>query len=315
MKTKSDNIFSSKTLNYFLQLADTMNYTQAAQLLGITQPALTQQIKKLERIAGAPLFYSVGKKLHLSDAGKTMLRTTHEVYDILNAATDEIQQTTSATIGKIRIGLLSSIEDKVFTDFIINYFNKFPDVEIALMMLPRNEIWEKLENNKIDLAIMYLPDESIKNWKPYKSKKIMDEEILFLHHDENLDKKKKIKMKDTTGKRWVTYPDSYYINEVLKESFKNQMADLPVVAGNYTTPAQLYKFSNATECYTALPNSFIKAHEKEAELKAIPFEPAIKFTMSFVFRSDKDQIPRIANFLQSFDVYMSESDYISRLKS
>lgn len=36
-------------------------------------------------------------------------------------------------------------------------------------------------------------------------------------------------MKDTTGKRWVTYPDSYYINEVLKESFKNQMADLPVV--------------------------------------------------------------------------------------
>ncbi|CCO11053.2 transcription regulator [Carnobacterium maltaromaticum LMA28] len=154
-----------------------------------------------------------------------------------------------------------------------------------------------------------------KNWKPYKSKKIMDEEILFLHHDENLDKKKKIKMKDTTGKRWVTYPDSYYINEVLKESFKNQMADLPVVAGNYTTPAQLYKFSNATECYTALPNSFIKAHEKEAELKAIPFEPAIKFTMSFVFRSDKDQIPRIANFLQSFDAYMSESDYISRLKS
>lgn len=122
-----------------------------------------------------------------------MLRTTHEVYDILNAATDEIQQTTSATIGKIRIGLLSSIEDKVFTDFIINYFNKFPEVEIALMMLPRNEIWEKLENNKIDLAIMYLPDESIKNWKPYKSKKIMDEEILFLHHDENLDKKKKLK--------------------------------------------------------------------------------------------------------------------------
>ena len=45
MKTKSDNIFSSKTLNYFLQLAETMNYTQAAQLLGITQPALTQQIR------------------------------------------------------------------------------------------------------------------------------------------------------------------------------------------------------------------------------------------------------------------------------
>ena len=59
MKTKQDTIFSSKTLSYFLQLAETMSYTQAAQILGITQPALTQQIKKLERTVGAPLFYSL----------------------------------------------------------------------------------------------------------------------------------------------------------------------------------------------------------------------------------------------------------------
>ncbi len=62
MKTKQESIFSSKTLTYFLQLTETMNYTQAAQILGITQPALTQQIKKLERTVGARLFYSVGKK-------------------------------------------------------------------------------------------------------------------------------------------------------------------------------------------------------------------------------------------------------------
>lgn len=42
---KTDTILSTKSLHYFLQLIDTMNYTQAAQILGITQPALTQQIK------------------------------------------------------------------------------------------------------------------------------------------------------------------------------------------------------------------------------------------------------------------------------
>ncbi len=71
MKTTQESIFSSKTLTYFLQLAETMNYTQAAQILGITQPALTQQIKKLERTVGAPLFYfrwekvtSLWRRLH-----------------------------------------------------------------------------------------------------------------------------------------------------------------------------------------------------------------------------------------------------------
>jgi len=167
MKTKQESIFSSKTLTYFLQLAETMNYTQAAQILGITQPALTQQIKKLERTVGAPLFYSVGKKLRLSDAGYTMLDATHKIYAILNQATDEIQQSTSATQGEINIGLLASVEDAVFEDFAILSYQNNPELKISFHMLTRKEIWERLENNKIDLAIMYLPDDSIKNWKPY----------------------------------------------------------------------------------------------------------------------------------------------------
>lgn len=197
MKTKQERIFSSKTLTYFLQLAETMNYTQSAQLLGITQPALTQQIKKLERTVGAPLFYSVGKKLHLSDAGRTMLKATHEIYEILNQTTDEIQQSTSATVGKINIGLLSSIEDSAFNTFIAHYYDLNPEVEITLRMMTRHEIWEALENNQIDLAIMNLPDETIKNWKPYASKKILDEQLLFLHHDNSLANRKRLHFKDT----------------------------------------------------------------------------------------------------------------------
>lgn len=46
MKTNIDAVLSAKSLRYFLQLIDNMSYTQAAQILGITQPALTQQIKK-----------------------------------------------------------------------------------------------------------------------------------------------------------------------------------------------------------------------------------------------------------------------------
>ena len=214
MKTKQERIFSSKTLTYFLQLAETMNYTQSAQLLGITQPALTQQIKKLERTVGAPLFYSVGKKLHLSDAGRTMLKATHEIYEILNQTTDEIQQSTSATVGKINIGLLSSIEDSAFNAFIAHYYDLNPEVEITLRMMTRHEIWEALENNQIDLAIMNLPDETIKNWKPYASKKILDEQLLFLHHDNSLANRKRLHFKDTLAEPWVTYPDDYFLGQL-----------------------------------------------------------------------------------------------------
>ncbi|KRL39027.1 LysR family transcriptional regulator [Liquorilactobacillus uvarum] len=315
MKTKQENIFSSKTLSYFLQLADTMSYTQAAQILGITQPALTQQIKKLERNVGAPLFYSVGKKLHLSDAGYTMLDATHQIYEALNRATDEIQQSTSATQGEISIGILASIEDRVFSNFAINYYKENHDVKIIFHMLTRKEIWERLEKNTIDLAVMYLPDDNIKNWKPYAAKKIITEDLLFLHHDEKLSKKRRIKLKDTLDNEWVTYPPLYYLNSIIRESYKNELVDKPTSAAHFATPAQIYRFALATGVYTTLPQSFVLAHnnKRKEKLWTALFEPEISFDLSFVFRKDKDQIPRIQHFLRSFENYLTEKDYISRL--
>lgn len=313
MKTKQDSIFSSKTLSYFLQLAETMNYTQAAQLLGITQPALTQQIKKLERAVGAPLFYSVGKKLHLSDAGRTMLAATHDIYDTLNQATDEIQQASNANSGTIKIGLLASIEDSAFTGFISDYYLKNQDVEVVFLNMTRHEIWEHLENNQIDLAVMYLPDDTIKNWKPYESRKIVDEQLLFLHHSDKLANRKRVHFRDTVAQPWVTYPENYFLSHFLKEAYKNQMVDYPEVVAQFTTPYQITQFLNRTGVNTALPNSFYQAHQEQIHAHAVTFEPAVSFELAFVFRKGKDQIPRISQFLSAFDTYLSEEDYLSRV--
>ncbi|KRN33064.1 LysR family transcriptional regulator [Liquorilactobacillus mali] len=315
MKTKQENIFSSKTLSYFLQLAETMSYTQAAQILGITQPALTQQIKKLERTVGAPLFYSVGKKLHLSDAGYTMLDATHQIYETLNRATDEIQQSTSAVQGDISVGILASVEDHVFTQFAIEYYKQHSDVKIIYHMLTRKEIWELLESNSIDLAVMYLPDDSIKNWKPYESKKIIEENLIFLHSEDEFSKKRRIKLRDTLNRDWVTYPPKYYLNSTLLETYKNSLVDKPHSVAHFATPEQLFDFAQATGVNTALPTSFVVSHQNENEkkLSEAHFDPEITFDLSFVFRKDKDQIPRIASFLASFDDFLSEKNYISRL--
>ena len=315
MATNHDSLFSAKTLAYFMQLADSMNYTQAAQLLGITQPALTQQIKKLEQSVGAPLFFSVGKKLHLSDAGATMLTAAQEIYEVMNNATDEIQRTTSANSGEISIGFLSSIEDAVFTDFIAQYYEKHPDITVTFRLMTRREIWESLENNRIDLAVMYLPDDSIKNWKPYESRKIFDEELLYLHHGAKLEGKKRISFEQTANYPWVSYPSDYFLSHLLGETYKNQLVTMPDPVARFTTPYQLAKFSNMTHVNTALPSSFYGAHKDDIEAEASQFKPGIHFALSFVYRRGKDQIPRIAGFLDQFKEYLDEKDYFARISA
>ncbi|GEP18706.1 LysR family transcriptional regulator [Pediococcus argentinicus] len=315
MKSKQEKIFSSKTLTYFIQLTETMNYTQAAQILGITQPALTQQIKKLERAVGAPLFYSVGKKLRLSDAGYTMLNASNDINRVLNDATDEIQQSSSANHGEINIGVLASIESRVFEDFIAEYYKVEPDIRISMHMLTRKELWERLENNQIDLAIMYLPDDSIKNWKPYESRKIMSEDLLFIHHEKSLAKNKKVKLKNTLKENWVTYPENFYLDGIMKEVYKNNMVDLPNSVARFTSPDQIRRFSEATLTSTALPSSYVIAHVMPEGTYSAKFDPAIKFDLSFVYRKDKDQIPRINNFLEEFESYLSKKNYVDRLET
>lgn len=313
MKSKQDNIFSSKTLSYFLQLAETMNYTQASQILGITQPALTQQIKKLERTVGAPLFFSVGKKLHLSDAGATMLSATQDIYEVLNQATDEIQRSTSATSGVISIGFLASIEDAVFNAFIAHYYKMHPDVQVNFRMMTRREIWEHLENNQIDLAIMYLPDDTIKNWKPYSWKPIFTEKLMYLHHADPLKGLSSVTFKQTVNSKWVSYPDDYFLANTMAKSYQDQRVTLPKPVAQFTTPYQLADFSNRTGVDTALPQSFYVAHEGEIRADASHFDPEIQFDLSFVYRQGKNEIPRIANFLDEFDSYLEENDYLSRV--
>ncbi|WP_414840302.1 LysR substrate-binding domain-containing protein [Carnobacterium sp. TMP28] len=314
MNQEKSNMFSSKALDYFLQIAETMNYTKAAQILGISQPALTQQIKKIEKKIGAPLFYSSGKKLYLTDVGYLFLQMTHSVNTIFDNTAYKIQKTINSNNGEIKIGLLSSIEDKVFTDFISTYYKKNPDIKVTLYKLNRDDIWNKLENNLLDLAIMYLPDHKIENWQSYVSKKIIDEELMFLHHKVDKLNQNSIKLSETNDEKWTLYPDTYYVNELLREEFKNQLTNLPSISAYLTTPEQLYRFSKTTNSYTALPRSFIETKIVDIGSKVLSFDPKIVFQLSYVYRFDKEQVPRIINFLDFFTIYLEEENYYSRLK-
>nr|WP_119317536.1 LysR family transcriptional regulator [Companilactobacillus formosensis] len=313
---KSRRVFSSKALNYFDELTKNMSYTKTAQMLGITQPALTQQIKKIERVVGAPLFYSVGKKIYLTDAGTSLLKATHQMFDLINNVTDQIQQASSEKSGTISIGLLSTAESVVIEDFIVEYNRINPNVVIDLNLLTRKELWDSIQNNRIDLAIMYLPDRNIKSWKIYKSKKIISDNIMLIHNNEKFSKKKSVCYKDATQKPWATYLKSYYFSELLQERYRDALVDLPKVIARFSSPYQLLKFTQESDdVYTVLPLSFCIAHESMFKLYQTPLEPAISSDLSFVYREDKEKIPRIQEFLNEWDNFLDKMSYIDRLKS
>lgn len=312
MKTNTDAVLSAKSLRYFLQLIDSMSYTQAAQILGITQPALTQQIKKLERAVGSPLFGQMGKKLYLTDAGLKMEETAKALFSTVNNAVDSIQQYTKSDTGAISLGILSTVEARVIDQFLIEFNQKYPDITLHVGFYNRTELWDKLDNNQLDLAVLYLPDHNatVKNMKQYMAKQIYSESVVFLTHDPEY------KFDKMTHHRWVTYPKDYYLPQIVHRFYAGQFVDgklsTPVT---FTSPYQLIKFAEQTDYDTYVSKSFYKAHQAEIALSPVDIKDETNFESCFIYRKNKSEIPRLANFLKEWDKFIDERDYDSRLKN
>ena len=315
MREQPVRMLSDRAFTYFLQLAETLNYTKTAHLLGISQPALTQHIKKLETKLQTDLFYTNGKQLRLTRAGEIMRAAIVDVYDVMSEAIKSIHDENLTTRGKISIGMSASIEDKVLTDFITAYFQQYPEVEVSLFTVSRHEVWELLDKNMLDIAILYLPAEILRKHRDYSSHRVFQDELLFLHHEESLRSLEKITFDIAAEFPWVTYPQNYFVAQVIQEAFENLNFTKPQSVAHFTKPEQMFRFSNETHTTTALPRSFFQAHRQEAALQALPFDPPILMDLSFVFRKDKLDVPRIKHFFEVFGQYVESESYISRLKN
>lgn len=313
---KTDTILSAKSLRYFLQLIDTMNYTQAAQILGITQPALTQQIKKLEHAIGAPLFGQMGKKLYLTEAGKEMQSAAVELLGTINSVVDDIQEFTQADKGTITIGLLETVDPNIFREFLTKFNKKYPNVVLHVASYDRQELWRRLDNNLVDLAIMYLPDNTKKDeinlQHQYDHATIYKDRLVVLTHKDTVEKGKEYPVSRFTKGKWLTYPDTFYLSQLMREYVGNKVKlNVPMQFGS---TEQLIKTAENTNYDTFVTESAYKINKDHIKLTPVYIKNDKDFEISLVYRKGKLEIPRVKNLLKEWKKFLEESDYSSRLE-
>lgn len=147
-------------LKVFRQVALTMNYTKASQQLGLTQPAVSIQLKQLESNLDLPLLEKIGKKLFLTPAGEALNHFCDELF----ARFDSMDMTLSALKGSLEgdFHLAAVSSAKYFTPHLLGAFHKrYPKVNLDLDIVNREQIIERLQENKDELVIMGLVPESM----------------------------------------------------------------------------------------------------------------------------------------------------------
>lgn len=137
----------------FLTVCRCMNFTRASEELNITQPAVSQHIRFLEKHYKTKLFRYEGKRLCLTDTGEllrnaslTMLRDEQSLQNQMLRSSEGVRD--------LRFGVTMTVGEAFMAGVLEQYMKKYPDIRLHMYMDKTAELLEKLDNGEIDFAII-----------------------------------------------------------------------------------------------------------------------------------------------------------------
>jgi DNA-binding transcriptional LysR family regulator len=149
-----------RQLQVFAAAVRTGSFAAAAQDVGLTPPAVTLQLKELEKAAGLALFERHGRKQTLTQAGEQLLLCAQRVHDAIDGCSVALAELKGLHRGLITIGAVSTA--KYFVPRILAAFaDRHPGIDIRVQIAARETIVATLAEGGIDLAIMGRPPDGL----------------------------------------------------------------------------------------------------------------------------------------------------------
>ncbi|SCZ68576.1 transcriptional regulator, LysR family [Epibacterium ulvae] len=150
-----------RRIRYFLTVARTLNFSQAARELKISQPALSKAIQQLESEFGGSLIRREGRLTHLTRLGERMRTSLQEVEDAASRAAQLASRIAKTETACIRIAIMCTIDPGKVGRCLAQFQQDNPTLSIELLDFTAATIQEALLNGKVDVAIIGSPVEAV----------------------------------------------------------------------------------------------------------------------------------------------------------
>jgi len=149
-------------LRYFVAVAELQNFTRAAERSFVAQSALSQQIGRLEREIGAPLFVRGARKVELTPAGELLLPHARRIIADEAQARGELRSYLGLEKGRLRVGLIQTMTSAVdVVGPIAAFHERHPGVEVHLTNQTSTEMVDAVRAGELDLAVVGIAPEEV----------------------------------------------------------------------------------------------------------------------------------------------------------
>ena len=152
-----DNNSDYNKYKVFYAVADCNSFSKAADILHISQPAISYQIKELEEQLKTKLFIRENRKIKLTDDGEKLMYYLRRAFNDINIAENIIKERKKDYSSIVKIGIYEHIAQIILPNQLEKFYKKYPNIKFEVAISSSNELKEKLKNRELDIIITQYP--------------------------------------------------------------------------------------------------------------------------------------------------------------
>jgi LysR family hydrogen peroxide-inducible transcriptional activator len=142
-------------LRYFLKVAERGNFTRAGEDLGVTQPALSRSIARLESEIGQPVFDRQSKSVVLTDAGRLLHARAEQILSLVSDTLAEL--TDDGKTGRVRVGAIPTVAPYLLPGILRDFRTRCPRAQVVALEETTDKLLHRLRQGEIDVALLAAP--------------------------------------------------------------------------------------------------------------------------------------------------------------
>lgn len=140
-------------LAVFLAAAEALNFSRAAERLGLSQPSVTQHIRALEQHFDTPLFIRTGNRLALSEAGQALIPLARQLVAVSQRTGEVMEALKGEVQGHLNIGCSTTPGKYILPVLLADFMQRYPRVQATCNVSPRAQALQMLEDGRVHLAL------------------------------------------------------------------------------------------------------------------------------------------------------------------
>jgi LysR family transcriptional regulator, transcription activator of glutamate synthase operon len=283
-----------RQLRYLVALAEERSFTRAAAREHIAQPALSQQLRRLEDELGLLLVERTTRQLSITAAGGLLVARARRILGELEAAHAELESLRGVRTGRVRVGAIHTMGPVDVSLALAIFHERYPGVELTVREESSEELAEMLRDDELDLAFLSVT-ERVESHGLALHQLVSEELVVLLPPDHRLARRRRLRMAELRGEEFISYRPGARLRELLFAAGREAGFE-PQVKLESNESQRVRRLVSRGMGVAILPRSDAVSPGAEVAVAAL-IEPPLSRDITLAWRQERRHPPAVTEFL------------------